>query len=287
MKERALAAFTIGNKNKGIFPVRFTKNTLLSMPEHDTHPTFEITVFLTSEGTYSINGRDFDFKCGDVFIMPPNAPHAVSNITKEGVIYNLTFEGDFVVNHKIYDEDNCLRVFSGNAANFKNRLDRTNPVLAEIIMLMDKIYDEFSMKNPGFENMVRIYIQTILVNIYRNFDYGKEQELTKPRNIILLEKSIDYINEHFTDDISLDELAEIAGFTPTYYGIIFKKINGITPWEYVTAKRISYAISLLGSGEYSSILELATKCGFNNSANFNRTFKKYTGFVPSQYLRNI
>lgn len=59
----------------------------------------------------------------------------------------------------------------------------------------------------------------------------------------------------------------------------------MTTWDYINIKRIDKAISLLSTTD-ETILNIATQCGFNNSANFNRIFKKITQLTPKQYRRN-
>ena len=53
-------------------------------------------------------------------------------------------------------------------------------------------------------------------------------------------------------------------------------------WDYVNSRRIDAAIRLLADNELN-ILDIAVKCGFNNTANFNKTFKKITGLTPTEY----
>lgn len=68
----------------------------------------------------------------------------------------------------------------------------------------------------------------------------------------------------------------------TYFCTVFKKLNGISPWDYITIKRIEKSIGLI-KNEDMSMLEVACACGFNNSTNFNRSFKKVTGKTPGEY----
>ena len=71
--------------------------------------------------------------------------------------------------------------------------------------------------------------------------------------------------------------------SPNYLSAVFKRIVGISLWDYILSKRIGYALELLSLPERENILETALKCGFNNTANFNKFFKKQVGTTPSQY----
>lgn len=59
----------------------------------------------------------------------------------------------------------------------------------------------------------------------------------------------------------------------------------MTVWDYINIKRIDKALSLLANSN-ENVLTVATKSGFNNSANFNRIFKKITGLTPKEYRQS-
>lgn len=267
---------------------RLGKNTPANYPQ-DCHPELELTFFENASGIYTINDREYEFGCNDLFLMPSNTPHKVSRVDRPGYIYNIFFEPRFLWdNVNYFGMDNYLQIFKSDLPQFQYRLDRANPAREQIMDLIRKIHSEFIDEKCCFEHMARIYIEHILVIIYRNFGYCKADEgcYVEQRNIKLMSKSIDYIDEHYCENLRLENLASIANMSPTYYGIIFKRLNGITPWEYITAKRIDCAIEKLKNEECTSMHELAYSCGFNNTANFNRAFKKYTGTVPSKYFKS-
>ena len=95
-----------------------------------------------------------------------------------------------------------------------------------------------------------------------------------------------YINQHLSEQITLEKLAEIANMNKTYYSTFFKKLNKVTVWDYIISARIELAINyLMNSQVPKSIIEIAEACGFYNISNFNRIFKKITGKTPSEYKK--
>ena len=100
-----------------------------------------------------------------------------------------------------------------------------------------------------------------------------------------INKSKDYIQENLTENLTLEDLARVANMSKTYYTTIFKKETGVSLWDYIVSKRIEMAKKII-KNDNSTMLEIATKCGFNNTANFNRAFKKHTGKTPSQYRKD-
>ena len=96
-----------------------------------------------------------------------------------------------------------------------------------------------------------------------------------------------YIDEHFTEKLSLNELAGLANMSPNYFSAFFKKISGVTLWNYISSKRINMAVQLIrGRDSGKNMLEIAMLCGFNNTTNFNKMFKRITGMTPTEYKKN-
>ncbi|MBR3741345.1 MAG: helix-turn-helix transcriptional regulator [Clostridia bacterium] len=98
----------------------------------------------------------------------------------------------------------------------------------------------------------------------------------------LTEKAITYINEHFFEDISIDQLAALSGLSRYYFIRVFKQETGYTPHEYLVNRRMASARYLL---KYSSLntKEICFQSGFSGESVFCCAFKKQHGMTPLQY----
>jgi AraC family transcriptional regulator len=96
---------------------------------------------------------------------------------------------------------------------------------------------------------------------------------------------IDHIREHLHDDLPLEALARVAGFSPFHFHRLFKSITGETVNEIVTRLRLERAAVLLRSTPKLSVTDAAFECGFKSVAVFSRAFKKQYNLNARQWDR--
>ena len=99
----------------------------------------------------------------------------------------------------------------------------------------------------------------------------------------------DYINQNYKKALTLDEIAESIPVSKSECCRCFKRVSGMTPFEYLMLERVTRAAYLLQHPEsYSgNMQELASLCGFNDASYFNKIFRKITGVTPSVFKDNI
>ena len=97
----------------------------------------------------------------------------------------------------------------------------------------------------------------------------------------ILRKIISYVNEHYTEKLSLEEVANQVGFSREYFCRFFKQHMGITFLRYLNEVRISHAGRILMNTD-KSISEVMQESGFTNQTIFNRLFKEIYGMTPRQ-----
>ena len=95
-----------------------------------------------------------------------------------------------------------------------------------------------------------------------------------------------YINNNYSEKLSLNILSEKAVLSPVYFHKLFTEYYGITPSDYIMKIRISAAKQLLIPKDYS-IARTAADCGFSSQSYFNYSFKKQTGLSPLKYRKKM
>ena len=98
-------------------------------------------------------------------------------------------------------------------------------------------------------------------------------------------RSLDYLQAHYADPLSLSQLAQSAGYSESYYCRSFRRYTGATPFEYLNRIRIAKSCELWAATD-KKITEIASLVGFNNISYFNRMFTKIMGVAPGAYRRS-
>lgn len=173
-----------------------------------------------------------------------------------------------------------LRLFSARNNNFSNRFDSSDTTLSSLILSLEK---ELRDKNIGYKIHVKYLLLQALIHIMRNYDYTRQDAaFAGGKTTEQLKRAMLYIDGNLEKRLTLKDIADTACMTKTYFSSVFKKFNGISPWEYITIKRVEMAINLLRTGDMSK-LEIAERCGFSSSSNFYKAFLKITGKHPKDF----
>lgn len=113
--------------------------------------------------------------------------------------------------------------------------------------------------------------------MYPDYDFFVKDSFT--------EKIVQYINKHYSENITLESMGRYMNFHPKYFSRIFKEKMSVTPMKFLKQIRIEHAKLLLLNSELS-IENIMYECGFSNKSLFSKDFKTTTGYTPSEY-RNL
>lgn len=148
----------------------------------------------------------------------------------------------------------------------------------------DSVYDNFKrlieINNSGINDThsvcSRILYRLLLdISSCISSDENNKNDLITP--------CVNYIKSNYMNDISISYLADIINVTPTYLGIVFKKVYGITPQKFLTNIRIDRSKYLLVNYKDMPLSDISAQCGFNSTSYFCNTFKKLMGITPTEY----
>lgn len=249
------------------------------------HAKFEIALFKEGNGVYTTKLRTYSIKSGDVFVFSSNENHSITRIDDccDMRLMNLHVEPRYFWGSK-FDSFGYGGIFFSHSPNFLSRLSRNSEYTDKIRNLLLETEAEFENMSPEYELMIRAKITEIFVTLIRNCGYMDEQNksggVTDTRPI---RRSLDFIHRNLTERLTLADIADYAGMSPSYFSAYFCSVMGIKLWDYITENRIELAMRALESNSGDTMLDIALQSGFNNTANFNKAFRKFTGRTPSEY----
>ncbi|MET0438297.1 MAG: AraC family transcriptional regulator [Devosia sp.] len=99
-----------------------------------------------------------------------------------------------------------------------------------------------------------------------------------------LKVATQYLAENCFENIRLEDIAMLAGLSPSYFSAAFKASTGLTPHQWQMQERVAHVKTLLAGGK-ASISEAAAACGFADQAHLTRVFKRHGGLTPAAWLR--
>src|SRR5215471_6331337 len=94
---------------------------------------------------------------------------------------------------------------------------------------------------------------------------------------------MDYIEGHLAEELTLEQLAAVAAFSPFHFHRVFAAITGETLSDFIRRIRLERAASALAMLHETSVLEIALRCGFSSAATFARAFKGYFGMSATEW----
>ena len=199
---------------------------------------------------------------------------------------------DCVYDCIVFDLDMLLKdnhACANTIQNIMNGRITINTLISDkcdkILPITKKLSHVLSEKKSGYEFMTQAYLYLLLGTIIEEKLY-EESELD-PSTIDRLNSIkgvLSYISNNYSDVISLESLAKIAGMNPKYFCRYFRSMTGRTPIDYLNYYRIECACEML-STKNISIKETAISCGFSDESYFVKTFRKYKGTTPKKYTK--
>lgn len=245
------------------------------------HTALEIIMPYENEYTVVIDDTNYTLQEGDIWITPPGTLHRlVAPPSGERLI--LLFDYSLICN--VQGMDSLLHTLHPYALISREEYPELNNKLRGYL---EEISKEYENKMPFTEACIYSLMMRFFIDFGRTSFNPTERfhGITSSKQHEYIEKFMmicNYITEHCTENISIDELAKMAGFSKFHFSRLFKQFANMSCYEYLTQKRIAHAEQLLIQPNIS-ITEVAMLSGFGSLSTFNRIFKAAKNCTPSEY----
>lgn len=249
------------------------------------HDCFEITLIRSGAAVYYVRKNEYEVRAGDIVVFNKAEPHSWEISGNENLRATvLIFNSSLVTDSANAFDYEYLVPFTGCSVNFRNKLPGSEVSTARIGSLIDEIQSEFRLKSKGHLLMIKslvLQILTIMVRCHADTENVPEPLEERKRKLGRIDDAITYIKDHFTEDLSLPEVADIASMSSNYFSGYFREATGFSFVEYISRLRVFRASELIRKSDRTT-LDIAGECGFNNISNFYRTYKKIFGESPGR-----
>ncbi len=246
------------------------------------HKPIEIIMPLKNGYRMECNGKHFDLKEGDIIFIAPAVLHHLYAETGERLI----FQADTSLFNNVRDFEYYMSLLHPALLIKPDEFPELHEELKQLMLDIQAEYlDNAPLREASIYSMLlRMFI---LISRENSLTIMNPADAAGNRQQEYLEKftSIcDYINSHCTEDLSLEETADLAGFSKFHFSRLFKDFTGVTFYKYVNLRRIKVAENLLLDPEIN-VTEVAVRSGFNSVSAFMRMFKQIKGCTPTEFKK--
>lgn len=252
------------------------------------HDFIELAIFREGTADFIVDGMTYSVGPGDVLILNPGTYHRCIPTGERPALheYYLAFTD---VNFIDCDR-NQMPLFSGDTC-ISGMPDTTQK---QLYSLCDQIAQENKVFTAGRYFMLKSCLIQVLCLISRFQQQEKEKHLkaeaqqlcefkTVNNRKYIVDKIKKYMEEHYREKISLDQIATNMYLSPFYISKLFKSETGDTPINYLINLRMAKAKELLDTSPHVSIQAVAFAVGYEDAYHFSKLFKKYYGLSPMHY----
>lgn len=250
------------------------------------HDELELIYIKKGTGTITVDFTSHIVSAGTIALILPGQLHSIEQHEQDTMEYeNIIFHPSMLISKKTdtSNTDLLTPLFSGTLS-VPLLYTPESSHYAEIATCVDA-NDEISRTNPvGYQLFIKSQL-FMLFFILTNKCAINERPKKDYKSLEKLKLILKYIENHYMDKITIEEIANEVGLSQSHFMKYFKNTMGTSFIDYLNEYRLTMASRLLLSSD-SSILAIASEVGYENLSYFNRTFKKRFAMTPREYRKN-
>ena len=236
-----------------------------------THNHLELFYIVGGKGQFLIQDQLYSVNPNNLVVINPNVIHTEVSLNAQPLEYIvLGIEG--------------IELATNESSNGQfNILDHFESV--EISSCLRNILREMEQKNTGYEDVCQAYMEILIIRLMRNIALAvptESQVVSGNRQCASVKR---YIDLHFKEALTLEQLAEDAHMNKYYLSHAFKREYGISPINYMITKRIEESKYLLAETDLS-MSQIAQLLGFSSLSYFSQVFRRTQSVSPMEYRQN-
>ncbi|MCI5595385.1 MAG: AraC family transcriptional regulator [Lachnospiraceae bacterium] len=263
------------------FPNRF-------FVERHWHPEMEILYVDQGEFEVEIDLEQYHLRPGDFCFINSENLHQINGLSSPSHHYAFLFATE-ILDYSYHDilEEELIRPFVLRTKAVKHILSPKDDAYKHLAPLLHQMFTaSLEQKKNWYLTCKLLLLQFLSTLSDTSYFQNADSLLTaSERQKIDRYKSISsYIDEHYAENISLQDLADHVSCNSQYLCRMFREMTGTSPIQFLICRRIDFACILLKETT-KSIMEISLDCGFDNVSYFIRKFRQVKACTPSQYRK--
>lgn len=239
---------------------------------HDSH---QMIFVKKGEIEIAINGCVKKAVGGDIVIISRFENHSITVKSSEYERYVLR------ISSQLPADDMIFSLFTNRPQNFDNVLSPREQK-TDFENIFDKIVCEHSLKTTFSDQLENMLLTEIMIYVNRAFPHQLSEYNQKNASLVSSVKN--EFENNYSGEFDLENIAKSHNVSVSTLTHTFKKIVGVSAFEYLLSCRMTAAKKLLTSSDMS-IGQIVDACGFTDNSNFSRTFKKLNGMTPMDFRK--
>lgn len=212
---------------------------------------------------------------GSVCLVPAQASHAIRVVGEQELIF-LSLEPEFL-QQVAYD------AIATHAVELIPHFAKADPFIAQIGLSLSKVLENDPTGSQFYAETLTAALAAHLLQFYSVRGLSRRKESLPDTRI---QQSIDYIQAHLHEELSLAAIAQAVGLSQYHFCRAFKRVVGVSPWQYVIQQRVEAAKRFLALPKLS-IAEISRQMGFSSQAQFTTFFRKHVDLTPTAYRKRL
>lgn len=260
-------------------------NTTPPSVDFHQHPFYEIFVLLSGNVNYIIEGRTYKLRPGDILLTSNQDIHKPEIFSgKPYERFVIWLSDDFF--DYISDFGDDLSACFADASSKDYRLIRPNEHrFTKMKRLIDQLDHLRAVPNLGNKALTHAKIIEFLVQLSRAYYDTSVSVNDDISEDDMINQIVVFINEHLSEDLSLDQIADAFYLSKFYLSKRFKQYTGLSIYQYIMKKRLTVARNMLAEGV--PVIEACNRCGFGDYSNFLKAFKREFTCTPTSYVKQL
>lgn len=233
------------------------------------HPDFQWIHCTKGEGILIVEGEEYIVGPNQAILLYPNVPHEYYTKSEPWEVYWILLGGEKVL--PIFE-------LAGLHKSGVYKLSHSDILLQHL----KNAYAVAKARNPFVVLECAKITYMLLLDITR---YSSSECPTIDQEYSRLQPVLEYIDNHYREVITLEDLSEILGITSQYLCYLFKKLVNMRPTEYINMVRINKSKEIIFQERDKKISDIAFMVGFENPGYFSTLFRKFEGMTPHAYKK--